>query len=287
MNSVPVNNLLPFFLEKISVRGRMAYLESLPQTILKRHNYPEVVNRFLADLITLSVALANVVKYEGMFTLQIQGDQAPVKFMVVDVSSEGHVRACANFDEKLIAGIEEKDPSLHQLFGGGTLAFTVDQGDHTERYQGIVDLQGVNLRDCLQHYFHQSEQLETAFFLHTTEDLKSCCIMIQKLPFDQKDQTKEQDYDDWFTALSLLSTLKSEEVFSKDLTCEDILHRLFWQEGLSYFDPKLIIFKCRCNREKIEHVLSNISPAERESIAEDHKITVTCDFCSEDYIFDA
>ena len=46
------------------------------------------------------------------------------------------------------------------LLGTGYLAFTVDQGEHTERYQGIVELTGATLADCAHHYFRQSEQIQ-------------------------------------------------------------------------------------------------------------------------------
>ena len=50
--------------------------------------------------------------------------------------------------------------SVPRLLGAGYLALTVDQGEHTERYQGIVELQGATLADCVHHYFRQSEQVE-------------------------------------------------------------------------------------------------------------------------------
>ena len=51
-------------------------------------------------------------------------------------------------------------PSVPKLLGAGYLAFTVDQGEHTERYQGIVELTGTTLAECVHHYFRQSEQFK-------------------------------------------------------------------------------------------------------------------------------
>ena len=47
----------------------------------------------------------------------------------------------------------------------GYIAFTVDQGEDTERYQGIVELAGSTLAECAQHYFRQSEQLQAGIKL--------------------------------------------------------------------------------------------------------------------------
>ena len=54
---------------------------------------------------------------------------------------------------------------MPRLLGAGYLAFTVDQGQDTERYQGIVELIGATLADCVHHYFRQSEQLQAGIKL--------------------------------------------------------------------------------------------------------------------------
>lgn len=277
------NTLTPFYLETSSVRGRMVRLQSLPIDIIKRHNYPNVINHVLAELIALGITLCNTFKFEGIFTLQVQGAKdAPVSFLVVDVDSKGNVRACANYKDDKIAAFTGQHPTLPELLGDGYLAFTIDQGEHTDRYQGIVELSGVTLRECLQHYFKQSEQLETTFYLTITESLEACAIMLQKLPFDAE---KDIDaYDQWFTAIALLATIKTQEALTLDP--KELLHRLFWQEGLVIDDEKQLQFKCRCSRDKIEGVLVTLSHDEKVAVAKDGVIYVSCDYCGEKYAFD-
>ena len=48
-----------------------------------------------------------------------------------------------------------------QLLGSGVLALTIDQGAHTQRYQGIVQLDGASLEEVARIYFRQSEQIPT------------------------------------------------------------------------------------------------------------------------------
>ena len=55
--------------------------------------------------------------------------------------------------------------SVPRLLGAGYIAFTVDQGEDTERYQGIVELAGATLAECAQHYFRQSEQIQAGIKL--------------------------------------------------------------------------------------------------------------------------
>ena len=85
--------------------------------------------------------------------------------MVADVTSEGDVRGYASSTPKASAAVTSAagggSLSVPKLLGAGYLAFTVDQGSHTERYQGIVELTGATLADCVHHYFRQSEQLDS------------------------------------------------------------------------------------------------------------------------------
>ncbi|PJF37891.1 MAG: molecular chaperone Hsp33, partial [Phototrophicales bacterium] len=127
--------------------------------ILEKHNYPDIVKQLLGEMITLTALLSSMLKYEGVFTLQTQGD-GPISMMVADMTSAGELRGCATFDEgrveearKQLAVFskeqrgEGSDNQLAQLLGKGYIAFTVDQGENTERYQGIVELKGASLVD--------------------------------------------------------------------------------------------------------------------------------------------
>lgn len=99
MNSITSDFVLPFQLEKMPVRGRLVRLKYSIQDILERHQYPSPVNHLLEELIALSTALANLFKFEGIFTLQISGD-GPVRLMIVDITHEGKIRACARYDKE-------------------------------------------------------------------------------------------------------------------------------------------------------------------------------------------
>ena len=83
------------------------------------------------------------------------------------MTSQGEIRAYAQFDAARVdAFMEGPERALvPALLGAGHLAFTVDQGPDTERYQGIVALEGTTLTECIHHYFRQSEQLDAAIKL--------------------------------------------------------------------------------------------------------------------------
>ena len=153
----------PFQIDPFGLRGRLVRLGPLLDEILTRHAYPAPVAQMLGEAITLAAALAGALKYDGVFTLQTKGD-GPVGLLVADVASDGAVRGYAQYDgEKLAratAGGGVIGGAVPRLLGAGYLAFTVDQGGNTDRYQGIVELQGASLAECAHHYFRQSEQVE-------------------------------------------------------------------------------------------------------------------------------
>ena len=157
---------LPFQLDALGVRGRLVRLGPTLDDIIERHGYPLAVARPLAEAMVLCAALATSLKYDGIFTLQISGD-GPIRLLVTDLTTDGALRGYAQFDSwKLAVALgagnhDAPDGYVPKLFGRGRLAFTVDQGQHTERYQGVVPLEGATLADCAHTYFRQSEQLPT------------------------------------------------------------------------------------------------------------------------------
>src|SRR6185369_14807592 len=136
---------LPFQVPSLDLRGRLVRLGPSLDVMLERHNYPPAVAELLAEAMTLAATLATSIKYDGIFTLQIRGD-GPVRLLVTDVTSTGQMRGYAQFDRPTLEAALAKDaPSISpvpRLLGAGTLAFTVDQGPDTERYQGVVSLEG-------------------------------------------------------------------------------------------------------------------------------------------------
>jgi molecular chaperone Hsp33 len=54
------------------------------------------------------------------------------------------------------------------------------------------------------------------------------------------------------------------------------------------FSPTEVRFECRCSRERVTGLLRSLGSEELRSIlAEEGAVTVTCEFCSRPYRFDA
>src|SRR5580700_1053392 len=187
--AIPDDLVQPFQIEASSLRGRLVRLGPAVDTILTRHAYPDAVAAMLGEAIALAVVLAGALKYDGVFTLQTKSD-GPVRLIVADVSTEGAVRGYAQYDAARLgesAPRPGQSPSVPELIGSGYIAFTVDQGEDTERYQGIVELIGSNLAECAQHYFRQSEQIQAGIKLSVARSgpkgtWRAGGLMLQRVP---------------------------------------------------------------------------------------------------------
>jgi len=293
------NVIRPFQLESSSLRGRILRLNTVLDDILKPHDYPMEISQLLGEVVTLSALFSSMLKFDGIFTLQIYGDGA-VSMLVADMTSDGDIRGCATFSEEKFNMLKgNKTTGLHDLLGKGYLAFTVDQGEDTDRYQGIVELKGDNLIDSVQHYFMQSEQVNTAIMIAVERNDKeawhSAGLMLQHMPSDgghevvpavditRYSNVSNLNEDDWRRAMILMESCQREELLSYDLSSHDVLLRLFHEEGVRVFEPSPLQHQCRCSQERVENVFKMLSDEERQDMVVDGRIIMTCEFCSKDY----
>jgi molecular chaperone Hsp33 len=281
-----VDFIQPFQLEAPNLRGRMVRVGPLLDAIVTRHDYPEPVAHLLAETIVLTALLAGMLKYEGIFTLQAKGEGA-VNLLVADVTSDGHVRAYAQFTKMPLAvGANARD-----LLGEGYLAFTVDQGESSERYQGVVELYGRTLSDFVQHYFKQSEQIDSAFEVAVMHDKilgwRAGSIMLQRLPERVVPLKKSAETDDWRRCMVLLDTVTTPELTDPSLAATDLIYRLFHQEEPTAYELQPLVDQCRCSKERVEGMLRALPPDEIEALKAEGHAEVVCEFCSRQYLFPA
>ena len=301
--------VIPFQVSPLDIRGRSVQLGPMLDSILERHAYPEPVSRLLAETITLTVLLGTALKFEGKFILQTQTD-GPVSMIVTDFATPDSVRAYARFDADAVAALSEPDSA--SLLGRGTLAMTIDQGSHTNRYQGIVQLDGTSLEEVARQYFRQSEQIPTEVRLAVGEVLTrregqspkhgwtAGGILVQFLP-DSEERMRQRDlhggdgdlgHDDhgeddaWREAKILVETVDDVELTDTEVEPETLLYRLFHEHGVRVFESTRVKDNCSCSNEKVANMLAGLSAEERRDSIEDDRIHVQCEFCSETYAFD-
>ena len=289
----------PFMLESSGIRGDLVRLGGVADHIITRHAYPGPLAALLCEMLALTAMLSSMMKYDGVFSLQTKGD-GPVGLMVADMTSEGHLRGYAGFDaaklEAALAGDggapDEGRPGVAELLGAGYLAFTMDQGPGTERYQGIVNLSGPALADCVQHYFRQSEQIQTGLIVASggrRGAWTSAGLILQRGPDPAPGSNPPAgppDEDAWRRAMILQASCTEDELLDPELPVNDLLYRLFHEEGVRVFRRRPLDARCSCSRERLKKTLRAMPRAEIEDLKLDGKVIVTCEFCNRRYRFD-
>ena len=286
----------PFMLDQPDFRGRMVRLGPVMNEILAKHNYPKVIEQLLVEAMTLTTLLGGMLKYKGVFTLQVKGEGA-VSALSCDLSNDGVIRSFALFDEEALEPFHpENTPTISTLLKKGYLALTVSPDNpDKKRYQGIVELEGETLRASVQHYFKQSEQIKTGmkFFsrLDGDENWHAAAIMLQSLPFEEDKEhmqgVSNLKSDDWRRVMILLDTATRKEMTDRDLPINDMILRLFHEETVRVFEPIQIRRGCRCSREKVATIIQHNIPEDDLDTYRDENgdIFMVCEFCSERYDF--
>lgn len=307
----PDDSVLPFQVEALGVRGRIVRLGATITDILERHAYPHSVSGLLAEAVALTSMLGTSLKLDGKFILQTKTD-GPLDMLVVDFEAPGRVRAYAHFDAEAVDVLEQAGPPLDQaaLLGEGYLAMTIDRGAASDRYQGVVPLEGGGLAHAANTYFAQSEQIPTEVVLSAGQVLaadgqgrsgwRAGGIVIQHLPDQGEPSAMEYgsgdlpdgmelpdiDEDDrWTRARLLVRTAEDHELLDPMLMAERLLLRLYHEDGVRAFRPVDIERHCTCSSRRVEDMLNSFPHHDLDDMAQDGRIEVTCEFCNAVYEF--
>ena len=268
------DSLQRFLFDGTDIRGEITTLSASYQELLDNQQYPPQVALLFGEFLAAASLLSTVLKGSGMITIQARGD-GPLTTVMTECSQGNKLRGIVRGDFENIEGVN----SLQELLGTATLAITIEP-EGKERYQGVVALDGETLSQCLEFYFHQSEQLPTKIKLAANAQSASG-MLIQQLP---SSADVEKSADDWQNLSVLFETLSGAEQL--ELSHNDQLYRLFHEQQLRLFEPQPMGFSCSCSRQRTESALISIGREEVvEMSVEQGLIMITCEFCSQQYRF--
>ncbi|WP_461481924.1 Hsp33 family molecular chaperone HslO [Porticoccus sp.] len=275
------DQLQRFVFEHSDIRGEILTLESSFQQVLSNARYPEPVQELLGQFMAAAGLLSATLKFEGVLTLQAQGN-GPVTTIMADCTRHHHLRAIAHFDDSFHYA---QGQPLRELLPSGTLSLTINPSKG-ERYQGIVPLESETLAGCLEDYFAQSEQLATRIWLSAapaTTPPRAGGLLLQALPH-QKEADPEVNRQLWQHVTQLAATITPEEQLL--LEHEQQLYRLFHQDELRLFEANPVQFACSCSEGRIANALISLGREELQSILDEQgSIDIDCQFCHQHYSF--
>lgn len=265
------DHLQRFIFEEADVRGEMVQLDTSLSTILSQQKYPPSVANLLAEALTAVTLLSGTIKFQGSLILQIRGDGL-VPLLVAQATHKKTIRGTAHWRDEI------KNHEFKDLVGNNTQLSISILNDGSEPYQGIIALDSTNLMEALENYFQLSEQLPTRLWL-AVHGQKAKGMLLQKIP------SKSLDDEKWEHINHLANTLTPEELL--ELSNEEMLTRLFYEENIRIYDQEPVSFRCNCSKSLSENILKLLGKAELEEILEEQGVVeVNCEFCSKTYTFD-
>ena len=304
------DTVLPFQLDASDIRGRVARLDGVLDTVLAQHDYPPAIEALVAEAALLTALIGQTIKLRWRFSLQIRGD-GPARLIATDYyapeedGTPARVRAYASYDKE--ADLSGKP---FDLIGKGYFAIIIHQGDDMVPYQGITPLAGSSLSACAETYFAQSEQLPTRFALtfgRSTlagegESWRAGGVMLQTMPKASPSVTGEATGEEgllaavdvlsgdaaenWNRANTLLDTVDELELIGPTVQPTELLVRLFHEEEPRVFDPQPVQFGCTCSPDRVRQSLSIYSAKDiGHMTTEDGLVTADCQFCGAHYEF--
>ncbi len=152
-----------------------------------------------------------------------------------------------------------------------------------EPYVGSSRIVSGEIAEDFTAYYTYSEQVPTAIALGVKigRDYKAegaGGLILQVLPNASDEAiSKAEEVMQHFSNISTLI---------KEKSIEEIISEYFGETApLEEYNP---VYKCLCSKEYIESILISMGEKElRDIIKEQGKISVNCQFCEKDYVFDA
>jgi len=207
------DQLFRYLFGKAHVRGEFVRLQKSYAAVLAGQDYPAPLKTLMGELMAATSLLTATLKFEGDIAVQLQSE-GPVRYAVINGTNRQELRGVARWD-----GDVPED--FQAMFSKGLMAITITPLEG-ERYQGMVPLDRPTLAECLEHYFQQSEQLDTRVILKTggtAEQPMAAGMLLQVLPM------AEPSREDFAHLSQITDTITEQELFS--LPAEEILYRLY------------------------------------------------------------
>ncbi len=306
------DTVLPFQLDRSDIRGRVARLDGVLESVLKQHDYPPVIEALVAEMALLTALIGQTVKLRWKLSLQVRGSGA-ARLIATDYygpTEEGEparIRAYASYDAETLD--HSTDP--FRQIGQGYFAILIDQGEGMQPYQGITPIAGGSLSACAETYFAQSEQIPTRFALTygrsqqpgENEHWRAGGVMLQHMPkasplMEQGEPDSDglltaasllddDEGENWSRANMLLDTVEEIELIGPTVTPTELLLRLFHEEEARVYDTQAIRFGCTCSEDRVRQSLSIYSAKDISTMTTDEGIVeADCQFCGAHYAFD-
>jgi molecular chaperone Hsp33 len=252
----------------------------------RRHDLSPVASVALGRAAAAAVLLQRLAtKQTSRMTVDIRGT-GPLERVYAEVDDLGRFRGFVG--NPLVETTTEREGEivLSDAIGTGLLRVLregpASSDGGSKNYESQVALVSGEIGTDVAHYLEQSEQRRSAVLLGVLLRPSGVAaaggILVEALP-GADNQT--------ITAVErAVLTLGPLSRRLEDLGARGVVEVLL--DGLEprVVDEGLVVFACRCSREKMLASLSAMSAEEIESLLEDGQLTASCSYCNELHVLD-
>lgn len=258
-----------------TIRGVAILATDLCVELAELHELKGPVAKALAESLISGPMVASFCKPGERVNLNIRASGV-VKQALVDAYPEGKLRGYV-VQNQLMTLDSELGP-----WGEGLLSILRTKDlEKQQPYIGTVPLVTGHLPKDLTFYWLQSEQVPSAVGIAVNINKSGKIVsaggfLIQALP-----GATDKEIDDIQTSVLRFSNLAEEIAEKKDPV--HLLSQIFQNQAFLLLENKALHWECQCSREKVERALILIGKEELDSLINEGKAEVFCDFCAKDY----
>jgi molecular chaperone Hsp33 len=263
--------------------GLLATAISAPNLVAdagNRHKLTPIEIKALGETLLASLLLSSMCKPGEKVSLSLKGDKL-FKQAIADANPQGEARGF------IIAKEFEGDIDIEMgPWQHGYLSVIRQKEHEKEPYVGTVPLLTGYLAKDLTYYLLQSEQIPAAVGLAVKVSEKGFiesagAFLVQALPGASEDEIKLVE-----EKVNAMGDLAKQVALDANPTL--VLGRLFGDLGFTLIDERPLKFSCQCTADKVKNALRLLGAKEiQQMINEDQGAKINCDFCSEEYAFNA
>lgn len=259
-----------------------AYTRDTVEEARRIHNTSPLCSAALGRLLTAGVMMGSMCKSEeDLITLKIDGD-GPIRQITVSADPQANVKGLM-YDPSIELPLKANGHlDVGGGIGSGMLTVMKDLG-LKEPYTGQTPLTSGEIGDDLTYYFAVSEQTPSAVGVGVLVDTDGSIkhaggFIIQLMPFASEETISMLE-----KTLAGMSSVTDH--FAAGETPEELMRGLLGDiEVEGELTPR---YHCNCSRERVTKALISLGRDELDKmIAEGKPVTLHCDFCNKDYVFE-
>lgn len=259
-----------------------AYTRDTVEEARRIHNTSPLCSAALGRLLTAGAMMGSMCKSEeDLITLKIDGD-GPIRQITVSADPQANVKGLM-YDPSVELPLKANGHlDVGGGIGSGMLTVMKDLG-LKEPYTGQTPLTSGEIGDDLTYYFAVSEQTPSAVGVGVLVDTDGSIkhaggFIIQLMPFASEETISMLE-----KTLAGMSSVTDHFVAGE--TLEDIMRGLL---GDIEVEGELVPrYHCNCSRDRVTKALISLGRDELDKmIAESKPVTLHCDFCNKDYVFE-